>query len=67
MIYEKDRFRKVINDSLEYILELKYNYKYDPKKEIKLMKNYTVEGVYKIDSQDFELSKLDSLIKWIAP
>jgi|GEM_PF-6276610 len=32
LIYEKDRFRKVINDSLEYILEVKYNYKYDPKK-----------------------------------
>ena len=66
LIYEKDRFRKVINDSLEYILEVKYNYKYDPKKEVKLLKNYSEKGGYKIDIQDFEWSKLDSLVKWIT-
>lgn len=65
LVYEMDRYKKVYNDSLEYILELKYNYLYTPKVEANLIKNYYEKGVYKVSRDSVSLISLDSVKRWI--
>ena len=67
LVYETDRYRTVISDSLEYILEVKHNYKYEPRKEVQLIKNYSIKGAYQIEAQNFKMNQLDSLLSWIVP
>ncbi|MHA7100137.1 hypothetical protein [Roseivirga pacifica] len=65
LVYELDRYRKVQNDSLEYVLELKYNYLYKPHIEASLIKSYDKKEGLEIYADSVDLASLDSLRLWM--
>ena len=66
LIYEQDRYRKTIDDSVYYLLDVKYNYTRVPKFGAVVSKHQYLGDDLIVESFPQEASKLDSLLTWIS-